>query len=156
MSTAQPSPRRSWRTPLLAILATVIALSAAGCGQGAYSSSTRLYTAPANPLLSAASLLKANGQAGAAADLKAIASTPSGIWAAGAPNEMRRVSQAAQAAAKAHEIPVIVAYNLPNRDACGKFSATPAAGAYYEAWIRQLAAAIGSANAIVVVEPDGL
>ena len=153
---AQPSPRRSWRTPLLAILALVIVLSATGCGQGAYTSSTRLYTDPGSPLLSAASLLKANGQTGAAAALKAIASTPSGIWAVGAPDDMKRVSQAAQAAAKAHEIPVIVAYNLPNRDACGKFSATPAGGVQYEAWIRQLAAAIGSANAIVVVEPDGL
>jgi endoglucanase len=156
MSTAQPSPRRSWRTPLLAILAMVIMLSATGCGQDAYTSSTRLYTDPGNPLLSAASVLKANGHAGDAAELEAIASTPAGIWAAGAPDDMQRVRQAAKAAAKAHEIPVIVAYNLPNRDACGKFSATPAGGVHYEAWVRQLAAAIGSANAIVVVEPDGL
>ena len=156
MSTAQPSPRRSWRTPLLAILAMVIVLSATGCGQDVYTGSTRLYTDPGNLLLSTASFLKANGQAGDAAELEAIASTPAGIWAVGAPDDMRRVSQAAQAAAKAHEIPVIVAYNLPNRDACGKFSAAPAGGVQYEAWIRQLAAAIGSANAIVVVEPDGL
>jgi len=156
MSMAQPSPRRSWQTPLLAILAMVIVLSATGCGQDVYVGSTRLYTDPGNPLLSAASFLKANGQAGDAAELKAIASTPAGIWAVGAPDDMQRVRQAAQAAAKAHEIPVIVAYNLPNRDACGKFSAAPAGGAHYEAWIRQLAVAIGSANAIVVVEPDGL
>ena len=40
MSMAQPSPRRSWQTPLLAILAMVIVLSATGCGQDVYVGST--------------------------------------------------------------------------------------------------------------------
>ena len=98
--------------------------------------SARLYTFPGSPLLSAATFLRANGQQGAAAALEALAATPSGIWAVGAPDDMEKVGQAARAAAAAHEIPVIVAYNLPGRDACGKFSAAPGAtGPAYEAWI---------------------
>ncbi len=70
---------------------------------------------------------------------------------------MQLVRQGVQGAAKANEIPVVVAYNLPDRDACGKLSgATPLSAAGYESYINQLAAAIGKANAIVVVEPDGL
>ena len=33
------------------------------------------------------------------------------------------VRQVTLAAARTHAVPVIVAYNLPDRDACGKFSA---------------------------------
>jgi len=157
MPTPQLPPRRSWRTCVLAVLATAAVLCAAACGADPYASSARLYTFPGSPLLSAATFLRANGQPGAAAALEALAATPSGIWAVGAPDEMEKVSQAAHAAAAAHEIPVIVAYNLPGRDACGKFSAAPGAtGPAYETWIDQLATAIGGAPAIVIVEPDAL
>jgi endoglucanase len=140
----------------VAAIASVFAAVACG-GPDAYSAGTRLYTFPGNPLLSAASLLRANGQSGPAASLEAIASTPDGIWVVGAPDDMQKVGQATREAAKAHEVPVFVTYNLPDRDACGKFSAAPgAAGAAYERWIDQLAAAIGKASAIVVVEPDAL
>ena len=126
-----PAPRlplrRSWRTWVLAVLATAIVLCAAACGTDPYASSARLYTFPGSPLLSAATFLQANGQQGDAAALQALAATPSGIWAAGAPDDMEKISQAAHAAAAAHEIPVIVAYNLPGRDACGKLSAAPGA-----------------------------
>ena len=52
---------------------------------------------------------------------------------------------------------MIVAYNLPDRDACGKLStaAGPTAPGYKK-WINQLAAAIGTGHDIVVVEPDAL
>jgi endoglucanase len=69
---------------------------------------------------------------------------------------MREVKLATAAAAKAHTVPVIVAYNLPDRDACGKFSATAGAAAGYKKWIDQLATAVGSGDDIIIVEPDGL
>ena len=54
-------------------------------------------------------------------------------------------------------IPVIVAYHLPDRDACGHFSAASGpTAAGYQTWISQLAAAIGDSDAIVVVEPDAV
>jgi len=52
---------------------------------------------------------------------------------------------------------VIVAYDIPERDCAGRYSAggasTPAA---YRAWIAQLAAGIGAHRAVVVLEPDAL
>ena len=66
--TRMPTPRRplrrSWRTCVLAVLATAIVLCAAACGADPYVSSARLYTFPGSPLLSAATFLKANGQPG--------------------------------------------------------------------------------------------
>ena len=54
-------------------------------------------------------------------------------------------------------VPVIVAYNLPDRDACGKFSAgrrcpRRAISAGSTSWRRRS----GSGDDIVIVEPDGL
>lgn len=53
-------------------------------------------------------------------------------------------------------LPVIVAYNIPNRD-CGAHSAGGAGSAStYREWIRDLARGIGDREAIVVLEPDAL
>jgi endoglucanase len=53
-------------------------------------------------------------------------------------------------------VPVLVAYNIPFRD-CSQFSAGGAANLQdYEAWIAGFAAGIGNAEAIVILEPDGL
>jgi endoglucanase len=49
-----------------------------------------------------------------------------------------------------------VGYDIPNRDACGTFSASAGAGAAYLTWVNQLAGAIGGGNDIVIVEPDAL
>jgi endoglucanase len=144
-----------WRTPAL-ILAAAAVLGVAGCSSAA-AAGTRLYTYPGNPLFAAATLLKDNGHQQEAAELTIVAKTSAGIWASGQPGEMQQVRQVTATAAKAGAIPVIVAYNLPGRDACGKFSSAggiTAAG--YEAYIRGLAAAVGSGDDIVVVEPDGL
>jgi endoglucanase len=145
-----PVPARA----LAAVLATALLLGAAGCGG---EPAGRLYTEPGNPLLAAAAQLHATGHPGQAADLRAVAETPAGIWAAGQPGDIEAVRRASQAATRAGAIPVIVAYNLPDRDACGHFSAawgpTPAG---YQTWINQLAAAIGDSPVIVVVEPDAV
>jgi endoglucanase len=70
---------------------------------------------------------------------------------------MQEIRQVTLAATSAHAVPVIVAYNLPGRDSCGKFSATHGETASgYKTWINQLAAAIGTGDDIVIVEPDGL
>jgi endoglucanase len=133
---------------------------AAACGSSSSSSSTvipRLYAYPGNPLFAAAAQFKAQGRQAEAADLQALAQTPSGIWAAGQPGEMQIIQKVTQGAAEEHAVPVIVAYNLPDRDSCGQFSASTGPSASgYEQWIGQLAAAIGTGDAIVVVEPDGL
>jgi endoglucanase len=55
----------------------------------------------------------------------------------------------------ADKLPILVAYNIPGRDACGGHSAggagTPAA---YRTWIAAFASAIGTRPAVVIIEPD--
>src|SRR5205814_7511452 len=106
----------------------------------------RLYADPANSLFAAAAHLAGQDPA-EAAELRAIARTPAGLWAAGQPGEMQMITQVTRAGARRHSVPVIVAYNLPDRDACGKFSAGRAMTAPgYERWIGQLAAAVGGGD----------
>ncbi len=55
------------------------------------------------------------------------------------------------------KLPVLVAYNIPGRDACGGHSGggagTPEA---YRTWISKFAEGIGTRPAVVVIEPDSL
>nr|WP_205740334.1 glycoside hydrolase family 6 protein [Haloactinopolyspora alba] len=61
---------------------------------------------------------------------------------------------------KAHshdKLPVLVAYNLPGRDACGGHSGGGAGSVgAYRVWIASFAAGIGDRPAVVIVEPDAL
>jgi endoglucanase len=51
-------------------------------------------------------------------------------------------------------LPVLVAYNIPNRD-CGSYSAGGASSnEKYLTWIRDFASGIGDRSAVVVLEPD--
>ncbi|MGO9053691.1 MAG: glycoside hydrolase family 6 protein [Streptosporangiaceae bacterium] len=131
--------------------------SAAACDSPSSAAATHLYVYPGNPLFAASALLQSNGHHAEAAELNAVADTPSGIWAAGQYGEMQEVRQVTLAATRTHAVPVIVAYNLPDRDACGKFSSAAGATASgYRSWINQLADAVGSGDDIIIVEPDGL
>jgi len=171
------SPGRRARRALAVLPAAMMALSlVAGCGTGppgrAQASSVaagslaaakvrdfphKIYTYPDGRLYAAVATLKAERQAAEAAELAALAAIPSGIWAAGQPGEMQRIKSISLAAGKVHAAPVIVAYNLPDRDVCGKYSAAPGPSAPgYMTWIDQLAAAVGTGHDIIIVEPDGL
>ncbi|GAA0552574.1 glycoside hydrolase family 6 protein [Paractinoplanes ferrugineus] len=89
----------------------------------------------------------------------AISSRPMAHWFTGTsdPDLGAAVTDYTRSAQAAGQVPVLVAYNLPGRDACGAESAGGAAGpAEYEAWITTFAAAIGVRPAIVVLEPDAL
>ncbi|WP_346621282.1 glycoside hydrolase family 6 protein [Blastococcus montanus] len=93
-----------------------------------------------------------------AALLGRMADVPTATWLGSWNRDVRtdvrtRVAEAHAAGG----VPVFVAYNVPNLD-CGGHSASGGAGsvAGYEAWIREVAAGIGTAEAVVVVEPDTL
>ena len=161
--------RRIGRAVALATSALAAVLLVSACGSGSPTAvrpgsgttpptpQERLFADPDQRLYGTAAQLRAQGQAAAAAALVAIARTPAAFWAAGQPGEMQKVRQVTLAGMRAHAIPVIVAYNVPDRDVCGKFSGTsgPSASGYMT-WISQLAAAIGSGCAIVIVEPDAV
>lgn len=76
-----------------------------------------------------------------------------GDWNNNVQNDVNTyVSKAQQAQA----MPVLVAYNIPERD-CGSYSAGGAANASaYATWIAQFAAGIGQRDALVILEPDAL
>jgi endoglucanase len=156
MPALRPLRQSGWRIAT-ALAAAAALLPATGCAPLSPDPVTRLYAFPGNPLATAAAQLQATGQPAQAATLRDIARTPSGLWAAGQPGEMQQIRNATAAAARAHAILLVVAYNLPYRDACGQYSASarmPAAA--YQRWIGELAQAIGDGQDIVVVEPDGL
>jgi endoglucanase len=165
---ARLSPRARPALILAATLAVLLAVFLAlafGSGSGppprqapvALFPYHRLYNVPDGGLYGSVAQLRANGQAAEAAALTTIAQTPAGIWAVGKPGEMSKIAGVTLAANRAHAIPVIVAYNVPDRDACGKFSASSGPGTSgYEHWIDQLAASIGAGYAVVIVEPDAL
>ena len=151
-------PRRASRRGLaLASGVTAAVVTAVACGATSTATAAGLYAYSANPLYAPAAGLESGGDHALAAELKTIAQTPSGVWAAGQPGDIAMVRSVTAAAGQAHAIPVIVAYNLPGRDSCGRLSAVPGIGAAgYERWIDQLAGAIGAGHDLVIVEPDGL
>lgn len=82
---------------------------------------------------------------------------PSGKWIAewngDVTNAVQSYTSAAQSAGK---LPVLIAYNIPNRD-CRSYSAGGIGGGdAYKSWISSFASAIGNRPAIVVLEPDAL
>lgn len=59
------------------------------------------------------------------------------------------------AAAATSSVPVLVAYNIPERD-CGGYSAGGTTPDGYLTWVRAMATAISSRPALVVLEPDSI
>ncbi|HEU5076325.1 MAG TPA: glycoside hydrolase family 6 protein [Polyangiaceae bacterium] len=93
-----------------------------------------------------------------AALLSKIADTPQARWLGEWSGDVATaVKNTVNAARMRKEVPLFIAYNIPNRD-CGQHSAGGAAEATtYQAWIEGLAGGIGSDwRAIVVLEPDAL
>ncbi len=88
----------------------------------------------------------------------ALASKPMARWFGGwLPNVADAIQQYVGPANAAGKLPVLVAYNIPGRDACGGHSSGGAGSvAAYKEWIQTFAAAIGTRPAIVVVEPDSI
>lgn len=65
------------------------------------------------------------------------------------------VNDYVSAATAQSSIPVLVAYNIPQRD-CGGYSAGGTTPDSYVAWIKSMVAGIAGRSAIVVVEPDSI
>jgi endoglucanase len=86
-----------------------------------------------------------------------VASQPSGMWFGDWTRDVAgEVAGVMTAAGRQGALPVLVAYNIPQRD-CGSHSAGGARdGTAYQRWIREFARGLAGRRAIVVLEPDAL
>ena len=89
--------------------------------------------------------------------LEYIAAQPTGTWFGDWNRDVARdADRLLDAAEQSGALPLIVAYNIPNRD-CNAYSAGGVGSAEeYREWIRDLARGIGEREAIVILEPDAL
>jgi endoglucanase len=122
------------------------------------SSDTRFYVDPSSKALrQAVTDLVQRDYAGAAAMAK-LASWPQAAWfTKGTPAQVKaEVKSLVHRAALQRSVPVLVPYFVPLRD-CSLYSAGGAqSDAEYRAWIAAFASGLGSAKAVVILEPDAL
>jgi len=87
-----------------------------------------------------------------------IASVPQGRWFTqnNTPLVAAQVSSYVGAAASAGKIPILIVYNIPNRDCGGLSSGGIPDHASYRAWIDQVAAGLQNRPALIILEPDVL
>lgn len=86
-----------------------------------------------------------------------IASQPQGTWFGEWSGDIQAAVNTRMSAADSRKaMPVLVAYNIPNRD-CGSYSAGGVGSVEaYKQWIDRFAAGIGGRPAVVIMEPDAL
>jgi endoglucanase len=116
----------------------------------------RLYVDPASPARRQAVAWQRSRPADAA-HMRRIGDQPQAIWLGDwSPNIRSEVDRLMTAIARARAVPVLVAYNIPNRD-CGLHSAGGARGGdAYRRWIQDFARGLRGRRAVVILEPDGL
>jgi endoglucanase len=156
------------------LITTSLALATAGaivgCSSGgsstAHSAGTRpattappgpsFYVDPGNPAAKQELLWRQAGRTQDADAIAKLAREPTATWIADDVNVFARVRALTMAASRAGKTALIVAYWIPGRD-CGQFSSGGApTEALYRAWIDQIASAIGSSSAWVILEPDAI
>jgi endoglucanase len=125
----------------------------------AHGSAQRLFVPPPDPdgVRQVATLLRQHKLADAAR-VGTMITTPQAVWfTKGTPQEVERgVRRTMASAALQRDVPQLVVYYLPFRD-CGQFSAGGAqTPEQYAAFVDAVARGIGSRQAIVILEPDGL
>ncbi len=99
---------------------------------------------------------EAAGRVDEAAALAPLAEQPVATWFTNPGDPFVEVERLSQAAATAGQLPVLVAYYVPNRD-CGLYSSGGASGVdEYLTWMGSLAAGLGDRPAVVVLEPDAI
>ncbi len=147
-----------WRSRLLtavaAAAALLIGLSPPASAASPIDLTSGFYV---NPESSPAVWARNNaGDSRAARIQSAIGSKPIARWF-GEGSSATSIASYAGAADGQDKLPVLVAYNLPGRDACGGHSGGGAGSVgAYRTWIASFAAALGTKPAVVVIEPDAL
>lgn len=146
------------RRGLLAVVALAVALSAVVVFRAgeARAVESAFWT---NPNTSAAAWVAANpGDSRTPVIRDRIASVPQGTWfTRHNPSTVRgEVSALVGAAAAAGKIPILVVYNIPNRDCSGASGGGAPDHNAYRQWIDQVAGGLAGRAATIVLEPDVL
>ncbi len=98
----------------------------------------------------------ANSNPSGASAMRVLAAQPTASWFGGwNSNVQNDVQNLVSRARSQNATPVLVAYNIPARD-CGGYSSGGTSQSNYTNWIQSIAAGIGSASAVVILEPDAL
>lgn len=141
---------------VLAAPAQAVPAQAAPAVAGSLPSSTVFYP---NPNSNVKQWIAANpGDSREPVIASKVASQPQATWftSYNPATIQSQVSSLTSAAAAKGQVPILVAYDIPNRD-CGGASAGGAPTiAAYETWISDFAAGLGSGTVLVLVEPDSL
>ncbi|WP_246038110.1 glycoside hydrolase family 6 protein [Saccharothrix texasensis] len=112
-----------------------------------------------DPSTSSAKWVAANsGDSRAAVIRDRIASVPQARWftTTNTSSVRSEVSSFVGAAASAGKIPILVVYNVPNRDCGGASGGGAPSHSAYRAWVDEVAAGLGGRPATIVLEPDVL
>jgi endoglucanase len=149
-------PRPRALAAALALAAPAVLLGAPAAHANPVSQTSGFYV---NPNSSPAAWVAANPGDGRAAAIRTqIAQRPMASWFGNWSGDIAgAVGRYVGAADAVDKLPLLVAYNLPGRDACGGHSGGGAGSvAAYDAWISSFAGAVGGRPAVVVLEPDSL
>ena len=151
---------RKWQTAVAALAA--VTAGTAGlwlAGGGSASAGTISGTFYRDPDSQVMRWLAANpGDSRAALIRDRIGVQPQSRWFT-SPNTSTTTSSVQSyvgAANAAGQIPVLVAYAIPNRDCGGASAGGTTTLTEYAAWVRAFAAGLGNRTAVVVLEPDSL
>ncbi|NLU78764.1 endoglucanase [Micromonospora sp. HNM0581] len=112
-----------------------------------------------DPATAAARWVAANpGDSRAAVIRDRIANVPQGRWftTTNTSSVRSEVSALVTAAAAAGKIPILVVYNIPNRDCSNHSGGGAPDHATYRQWVDQVAAGLGGRPATIILEPDVL
>jgi endoglucanase len=154
-SSAQPDSGAAAAVATSTTTATTVRAAAvkAAAGTALAAPSGSLYV---DPKTQVAGWLQQNAKDWRAATIKSrIGSTPTAHWFVN-DSDAQWVDAYVDGAAARGKVPLLGAYNLPQRD-CGSYSAGGAkSNASYLTWITKFAAGIGNRKAVVLLEPDSL
>jgi endoglucanase len=116
----------------------------------------RLYADPGSPARRQAEAWRA-ARPEDAAQIEKIGRQPTAAWFGDWNTDVRReVRERVSAIRRAGALPVLVAYNIPQRDCGGQSSGGARSARAYRRWIGSFAKGIGRRRAIVILEPDAL
>ncbi|MFE0046846.1 glycoside hydrolase family 6 protein [Streptomyces albireticuli] len=120
-----------------------------------HDATTPFWVEPSGPAVWQERIWQERGREEDAAALQRISDRSTAVWLTDR-DPKAQAEQITRRAERAGRIPVLVAYNIPQRD-CGQYSSGGAPdAAHYRRWVSRAAAGIGSRQAWVVLEPDAL